>query len=158
MSLQGHYQNAYVTHDLDRAMARVAERHGVSGFQAFDAKMILRTAAGEQPAHMRVALGWVGALQIELIQPVSGCVEAYAAWLPADRADPAPRLHHVAVRRDDPDAMRREIRASGFPLVFESEAAGLACALLDARESLGHYLEYVCATPEGWKLVGWPQA
>jgi hypothetical protein len=53
--------------------------------------------------------------------------------------------------------MRQEIRSSSLPLVFESEAAGLVCALLDARESLGHYLEYVWATPEGWNLVGWPQ-
>jgi hypothetical protein len=157
MSLQGHYQNAYVTHDLDRATARIAERHGASGFHAFDAQMILRTPAGEEPAHMRVALGWVGALQIELIQPVSGAVDAYAAYLPADGSDPSLRLHHIAVRRDDLEAMRQEIRSSSLPLVFESEAAGLVCALLDARESLGHYLEYVWATPEGWNLVGWPQ-
>lgn len=156
MSLRRHYQNAYVTHDLDRAVARIARQHGVSGFQAFDAEMILRTPGGEKPARMRVALGWVGPLQIELIQPMSGYVDPYAAYLPADAADPVPRLHHIAVRRDDLDAMRREIAASGLPVIFESEAAGLVCALLDARESLGHYLEYVWATPDGWKMVGWP--
>ena len=107
MSLQGHYQNAYVAHDLDRAMELISGRHGVDRFLTFDADMALKTPGGEKPAHFRVALGWAGPLQIELIQPVSGHVEAYAAYLPADRADPSPRLHHVAVRRDDLDAMRR---------------------------------------------------
>ena len=157
MSLQGHYQNAYVAHDLDRAMELISGRHGVDRFLTFDADMALKTPGGEKPAHFRVALGWAGPLQIELIQPVSGHVEAYAAYLPADRADPSPRLHHVAVRRDDLDAMRREIQAAGSPLVFESEGPGLVCALLDARASLGHYLEYVWATREGWEMVGWPR-
>lgn len=157
MSLQGHYQNAYVVHDLDRAMELIAERHNVNGFHAIDAQMVLRTPAGEKPAHFRVALGWVGALQIELIQPISGYVDAYTAYLPADKSDPSPRLHHVAVRRDDLGAMREEIERLRLPKVFEGEGPGLVCALLDARASLGHYLEYVWATPEGWEMVGWPR-
>jgi hypothetical protein len=157
MSLFGLYQNAYVARDLGRAMDLMSVRHGIDGFLSFDAQMTLRTGSGEKPAHFRVALGWVGGLQIELIQPVSGFVEAYADYLPADPSDLSPRLHHVAVRRNDLEAMRREIESSGLPVVFESEGAGLACALLDARESLGHYLEYVWATPEGWKMVGWPE-
>lgn len=28
---------------------------------------------------------------------------------------------------------------------------------LDARESLGHYFEYVWASPEGWGMIGWPE-
>lgn len=156
MSLEGHYQNAYVVRDLDQASERLAARHGLGGFQAFDAEMILRTRSGDKPARFRVGLAWAGPLQIELIQPISGEVDAYAAFLPTDTADPTPRLHHVAVRRDHLDAMRREIGRLGLPVVFESEGAGIVCALLDARESLGHYLEYVWATPEGWAMVGWP--
>ena len=158
MSLQGHYQNAYVTHDLDRAMQLMTARHGVDRFLTFDAPMVLKTPGGEKPADFRVALAWVGGLQIELIQPVAGHVDAYAAYLPADRADASPRLHHIAVRRDDLDAMREEIAGLGCPLVFDADGPGLVCALVDARASLGHYLEYVWATPEGWEMVGWPRA
>lgn len=156
MSLQGHYQNAYVSHDLDRAMERIAKRHSVTGFNPIDVPMILKTPSGERPAHFRVALGWAGPLQIELIQPVSGYVDAYTAYLPADKLDPSPRLHHVAVRRNDLAAMRQEIERLRLPIVFEGESPDLFCALLDARETLGHYLEYVWATPVGWEMVGWP--
>lgn len=156
MSLKGHYQNAYVTHDLDKAIRLLGERHGLTGFWPIEADFALRTPDGEESARMRVALGWVDRLQIELIQPVSGFVETYSAYLPADEADALPRLHHVAVRRDDLAAMRAEVAGLAAPVVFEGEGPGIQYVLLDARESLGHYLEYVWATPEGWAMVGWP--
>jgi hypothetical protein len=158
MSLQGHYQNAYVTHDLEQAMALLGERFGVRDYRVLDVDMVLKTPAGDKPSSVRVAIGWAGDLQIELIQPVAGYVEPYLASLPADPADAVPRLHHVAVRRDDLAAMREEAGRMGLPLAFESEGGGLACIFLDARQSLGHYLEFVWATPEGWAFVGWPGA
>ena len=36
MFLHGHMQNAYVTHDLDRAMELVGKRFGVEKFDRFD--------------------------------------------------------------------------------------------------------------------------
>ena len=80
----------------------------------------------------------------------------YAAYLPENEADAAPRLHHVAVRREDLDAMRAEIAQLAAPVVFEGEGPSIQYVLVDARKSLGHYLEYVWATPEGWAMVGWP--
>lgn len=156
MSLNGHYQNAYVTHDLDRAVELVGPSFGVSEFTMFDIEMTARTPEGEKLSQVRVGLGWAGMLQIELIQPVSGFIEPYLYALPADKADAVPRLHHVAVRRDSLDEMRREAAALGLPVAFESGGPGLDCLFVDARTRLGHYFEMVAATPDGWRMLGWP--
>lgn len=157
MFMRGHYQNAYVTHDLDRAMKLVTGRFGKIDWIVFEPDMILRTPQGEKPSSVRAALGWAGGLQLELIQPGAGFQEHYLPFLPADKADPSPRFHHMAVRRDDLDAMRAEIEQLGLPVAFEGEVPGLVYIYLDARESLGHFFEYVWASPEGWEMIGWPE-
>jgi len=157
MFLQGHYQNAYVTHDLDRAIELVNRRYGTRDWIVFEPDMILRTPDGDKPSSVRAALAWAGGLQLELIQPTRGWHEHYLPFLPTDTSSPVPRFHHIAVRRDDLDAMREEIDRLGLPLAFEGEVPGLVYVYLDARESLGHYLEYVWATPEGWDMIGWPE-
>jgi hypothetical protein len=157
MSLRGHYQNAYVTHDLDAAMALLGRQYGVGNYIVFEPDMILKTPSGDKPAKVRAALAWCGGLQIELIEPVSGFVDPYLPYLPADKSNPTPRLHHIAVRRDDLIAMREEIGRSGLPLAFEGSVPGLIFVYLDARESLGHYFEYVWAEPAMWDATGWPK-
>lgn len=157
MFLQGHYQNGYVTHDLDQAMGLLGDRYGLKDYTIYEAEMDLTTPMGDKFLSARVALGWAGGLQIELVQPVSGYIDPYLPFLPQDKSDPVPRFHHIAVRRDDLDAMRKEVDHLGLPVSFESEGPGLASVFLDARESLGHFLEYVWATPEGWGMVGWPK-
>lgn len=157
MSLVGHYQNAYVTHDLDRAIDLTRQSFGLGEFSAFDVDMASKTPYGEQTSRLRVATAWAGRFQIELIQPVSGYIDPYAPFLPGDRSDVVPRFHHLAVRRDDPVAMRKEALSMGLPFAFESEGAGISCIFVDARTHLGHYFEFVTATPEGWQLVGWPE-
>jgi hypothetical protein len=157
MFLQGHYQNAYVTHDMDRAMEMISDRYGVGDWIVFEPDMILKTPTGDKPSKVRAALAWDGGLNIELIQPVSGHLDHYLPFLPADRKDPTPRFHHMAVRRDDEAAMRAEIERLGLPLAFEGQVPGLIFIYLDARESLGHFFEYVWASPEGWEMTGWPK-
>ena len=157
MPLLGHYQNAYVTHDLDRAMALTGPSFGLGPFSAFDVEMSLKTSAGDKLSRVRVATAWAGGLQVELIQPVSGYIDPYLHALPADQGDAVPRLHHVAMRRDDMQAMRLEAESLGLPIAFESESVGIGCIFIDARARLGHFLEFVTATDEGWELLGWPK-
>jgi hypothetical protein len=156
MFLQGHYQNAYVTHDLDKVMEGLSQRYALKDYIVFEPEMVLKTPQGDWPASVRAALVWVGGLQIELIQPRTGFQDHYLPFLPADRSDPTPRFHHMAVRRDDLAAMRAEIAQLNLPLAFEGEVPGLTYIYLDARATLGHYLEYVWASPEGWQMIGWP--
>ncbi|VWX48246.1 VOC family protein [Novosphingobium sp. 9U] len=157
MYLAGHYQNAYVTHDIDRAIEDLGERFGLRDFTVLKPEMVFHTPDGDKPASVRAGFAWAGGLQIELIQPLGGFVDHYLPYLPQDPQDPTPRFHHTAVRRDDRDAMRAEIAQLGLPLAFEGEVPGLLYIYLDGRQSLGHYCEYVWASPEGWDLMGWPQ-
>ena len=163
MFLRGHMQNAYVTRDLDKAMEMVANRFGVERFDRFDPDMVVKTVAGDQPLACRVASFWAGGLNIEIIEPVSGYVDHYAAMLPEDRRDATPRFHHISLRRDDEAAMRAEIAELGLPLAFEGPVAikeaipSLVFVYLDGRAVLGHYVEFTWKSPEGWKFVGWPE-
>ncbi len=163
MFLQGHMQNAYVTHDLDRAMDIVGERFGVEKFDRFDPEMTVMTSQGEQPLVTRVASFWAGGLNVEIIEPVSGYVEHYLSMLPADTRDAVPRFHHISLRRDDESAMREEIARLGLPLAFEGPLSireaipSLVFVYLDGRQSLGHYVEFTWKSPEAWAYVGWPE-
>lgn len=157
MSFQGFFQNAYVTHDLDRAIALCGPTMGIGGFVAMDYELPLRTPEGERTIGLRVATGWVGNMQVELIQPVSGHIAPYVGGLPADRSDCVPRFHHVAVRRDDPTALAREVAAMGLPVIFETGGNGIASTFIDATARIGHPIEFVCADAAGWELLGWPR-
>jgi hypothetical protein len=163
MFLRGHMQNAYVTHDLDKAMEMVGNRFGVENFQRFDPDMTVRTPAGDKHMVVRVAAFWAGGLNVEIIQPVSGFVEPYVNMLPADRTDATPRFHHISLRRDDEVEMRAEIARLGLPLAFEGPISitiaipSIVFVYLDARQTLGHYVEYTWKSAEGWDLVGWPE-
>ncbi len=163
MFLRGHMQNAYVTHDIDRAVELVGSRFGIDEFDRFEPQMTVNTPLGERPLTTRVASAWVGGLNIELIEPRSGYIDHYLALLPKDRTDPVPRFHHISLRRDDEAEMREEIARLGLPLAFEGPLSikgpipSLVFVYLDARQTLGHYVEFTWKSPEAWKLVGWPE-
>jgi hypothetical protein len=157
MYLRGHFQNAYVTHDIDKAMRALSDRCGLADYVTFEPDMILKTPDGDKPSRVKAAFAWAGRLQIELIQPVSGFQEHYLPFLPADRTDFTPRFHHMAVRRETLDEIRAEIAQLGLPLAFEGGVPGLTYIYLDARATLGHYLEYIWASPEGWEMMHWPK-
>lgn len=156
MSLQGFYQLGYVTRDLERAIGLMGSGLGLSDFSHFDVEMLLQTREGAKAAVLRVGTAWAGPMQVELIQPLSGHVDAYVAGLPEDPDNPTPRFHHLAVRRESMEEMRRDVAALGLPVVFETDGAGISSIYVDARARIGHYLELVCATAEGWAMMGWP--
>ena len=67
MSLVGHYQNAYVTHDLDRAIDLTRQSFGLGEFSAFDVDMASKTPSGEQTSRLRVATAWAGPRLVDLM-------------------------------------------------------------------------------------------
>lgn len=158
MSMNGFFQNAYVTRDLDRAIELCGPAMGIGDFAAMDYELLLATDSGEKTIQLRVATGWAGAIQVELIQPVSGHVAPYVGGLPQDANDFVPRFHHIAVRRDDPDALEREVAAMGLPVIFRTGGNGISSVFIDATARFGHPIEFVCATPEGAVLLGWSKA
>jgi hypothetical protein len=156
ISLCGHYQNGYVTHDLGRAVALVEGRYGLTGWTRFEAEVSVTTLEGAAAMQVRIASAWAGGLHIEIVEPLGGADAHYRTLLPPDPADPTPRLHHWALRRDDLPGMRAELAASGLPLAFSGESPAMVFAYMDARTSLGHYLEFVWKAPGGWEKIGWP--
>src|SRR5690606_13328047 len=68
MFLRGHMQNAYVTHDLDKAMEIIGNQYGMEPFQRIDPVLTIKTPQGNQPMSNRVASYWAGGLNIEVIE------------------------------------------------------------------------------------------
>jgi len=151
--LENHYQNAYVTRDIGRAIALFRTQYGFDGFRQLEIETEVTTPAGRGTYAMKMALGWIGGLQYELIEPVSGVVEVFKADLP----DTYPmRLHHICMRVHDWSAFRAEVDRRKWPVVIEGSGTGgqLHFVYIDARDSLGHYLEYCWMTPERWAAMG----
>jgi hypothetical protein len=153
--LNDFFQNAYVTRDLARAEALISQRHGITDWIHFDPDMDVYTATdGWAPCRVKVALGWVGNLQIELIEAVSGNVRHYLEYLPPNPADFSPRLHHICMRVPDWDAARAEVAERGWPIAYEGQVEGCKFVYIDTRDSLGHYAEYMWMSPELWAASG----
>ncbi len=98
LRLENHYQNAYITRDIDAAIDVFRARHGFDAFQRYEISYELRTRAGAGTASIKLALGWIGNVQYELIQPVSGLVDVYTSGLPEQSIL---KFHHVAMRVKD---------------------------------------------------------
>ncbi len=150
MLMEGHYHNGYVTHDLDGVLEIFASRYGIRDFVTNEQTFMLKTANGMQPSTVRIALRPA----IEIVQPVSGFQEQILPFLPEDAGDPSPRLNHIAMRRSDLAAMRKEIAELGLPVTAEINVPGVTSIYVNACESLGHYLEYVCADADFWEQSG----
>ncbi|KAA9145840.1 hypothetical protein F6B41_13915 [Microbacterium lushaniae] len=60
-------------------------------------------------------------------------------------------LHHIAMRSDDLDEVREQHAQLGLPSVMEGAFKAARFMYVDARQTLGHYLEYVSAPPEYWR-------
>ena len=151
MHLHNHYQNAYVTRDLDGALEIFRTRYGFDKFRRMEVSYELTTRAGRGTASVKLALGWIGDVQYEIIEPVSGLIEVYQERL----SDESPlRFHHVCMRVPDWTEFRARVDQERFPVAMEGGTPGhLLWLYLDARDTLGHYLEYCWMTPERWTMI-----
>ena len=145
-----HSQVAYVTNDLDAAMAALKAEYGTPGF--FELSNI---QPGEDPAGrpvLKVALAVVGGVEIELIEPVGDTAPMFREILP-DGDGLAIRFHHVATRIDGPienwDAHVASLDLTRHPVVFEGAVGDmLRYIYTDERKTLGHYIEHVWMSSE----------
>lgn len=147
-----HYQNAYITRDIEKALDTFRTRLGQENVSSFEVTVDAWTPQkGLAPATNKLAFIWINNLQIELIQPVSGNVDLYADDLPEGDGM---KFHHFCVRVDDWDSFRANVDKMGYPVVLEGGGDQLKYVYLDARDTLGHYIEYVWMTPERWTQLG----
>ena len=146
-----HYQNAYVTRNIDKAVDAFRSRSGVTQVSQIEVTTEVWTPKGSGPATNRLAFIWVDNMQYELIEPVSGLVDIYSDALPADDGL---KFHHAAMRVTDWNAFRARVEQAAYPVAMEGGSDLLKYLYLDARDHVGHYFEYVWATDERWKAMG----
>lgn len=148
-----HYQNAYVTRNVDKAVAQFKDRADIRTLLETQVSVNLWTPKGEGVGVQKLAFVWVGDMQFELIQPIEGDVlSLYRDALPTDDSL---KFHHVCQLVDDWDAFMARVDQQPFPVVLKGGTAGMLEFLyLDTREWLGHYTEYVWMVPDRWAAMG----
>ena len=147
-----HYQNAYVTRNLAKTVDEFAARASARSVLTFEATTEVLTGQGRKDQTLKLGFVWVGDLQYEFIEPVVEAVPVYSGWL---SDGDGPRFHHSCARVDDWDDFRRRVDQQPWPLVFEGASGDeLKFLYLDARDLLGHYLEYTWMTRARWAQLG----
>jgi hypothetical protein len=146
-----HYQNAYVTRDIDKGIATFRQRGKIDKVITYEGTNAITTPNGPGTQTNKMAFIWIGDLQYELIQPISGDVSLYRDALPADDGL---RFHHICMRVPDWDEFRARVDHQPYPVVIEGGGELLRFLYLDTRAFLGHYLEYTWMTDERWKQMG----
>lgn len=148
-----HYQNAYITRDIAKAVARFREHADTRKVLETEVEVNVWTPQGEGVGVQKLAFIWVEDLQFELIEPQSGDVLAlYRDALPADDSL---SFHHICNRVDDWDGFMGQVEQQEFPVVLKGGTPGaLEFLYLDTRPLLGHYLEYVWMREDRWAAMG----
>ena len=146
-----HYQNAYITRDIEKAIQGFRARGGVEKVMSYAGPVEVTTPKGRGTAVSKLAFIWINNLQYELIQPVSGLVDIYRDELPADDSL---KFHHICMRVPEWDSFRARVDQKGYRVVLEGGNDMLKYIYIDGREFVGHYLEYVWMTPERWTSLG----
>lgn len=148
-----HFQNAYVTRNVDQAVARFRTRADVRTVLETEVAVEIWTPQGTGTGVQKLAFVWVEDFQYELIEPLSGDVLAiYRDALPEGDGL---KFHHVCHAVEDWDRLMARVEAQPCPIVLKGGTPGLLQFLyLDTREWLGHYTEYVWMVPERWAAMG----
>jgi hypothetical protein len=143
LALAEHFQMAYVTNDIERAGALFRERLGIREF---------RTIEGATPdgGHIRSDLAWVGTLMYELVEAHGEDGRVFSDRLPETDSF-AIRHHHLGYLIHDErewQGIAAGAERAGWPALVRAPNALVQACFVDAPE-LGHYLEYLHATPAG---------
>tara|TARA_A100001391_G_scaffold160929_3_gene119717 strand:- start:2770 stop:3279 length:510 start_codon:yes stop_codon:yes gene_type:complete len=146
------FQVAYVTTDIDRAVAVFRERFGIPDMLVWrDVSIDVTTPTGAGTSVMSVAFAWVGDLMYEVIEPISGPVDFYRQHLQGDGFQIA--FHHLGFEivgeRDDWERFRDEVSASRTLPVTGPADYPIQFIYSDETAVLGHYHEYVWFGPGG---------
>jgi hypothetical protein len=148
-----HYQNAYVTRNVDKAVAGFQQHAEIRLLYEIETPVKVWTPQGEGVGVQKLAFVWVGDQNFEIIEPKEGDVLAiYRDALPDDDRL---KFHHVCYIVDDWAAHEAKMADSPWPLVLRGGTPGLLeFSYHDAREFLGHYVEYMWCCPERWAQLG----
>jgi hypothetical protein len=142
------YQLAYVATDADRAMALFREHHGIPVFK--DMGPITLALDSGDVMTIRIAMCFVGPLQVEIIQPMGGADWIYRDALPSSGFGMT--WHHFARRISSLDALeslKADLMRQGHNIAISGGDPAVARFFyVDARPTLAHYVEYLYVSPE----------
>ena len=132
-----HFQIAYNTTDMDRAIATFSRRFGVKEFAALE---------GDMPAggRVRMRIGWAGGVMYELIWAEGPGSDVFRAGLPAEGFGLRP--HHLGYYVPTAEAwtsLRNEVEREGLKVVHDTDVPGFLKAIIVEDPGLGHFLEYI---------------
>jgi len=134
-----YFQTAYVTRDLDAAMALFRARHGDRDYTVIEGHT---RPDGTPAAAQRIALTYLGDTMIELIQPSIEITTIYDHALPDDAE--SVRLHHLGYLVDDYDHTFGELTKLGYSLPSAgSFGDALDYIYADTRPDFGHFSEFI---------------
>jgi catechol 2,3-dioxygenase-like lactoylglutathione lyase family enzyme len=138
-----HFQMAYVTNDLDRARTLFRQRLGIREFARLEGK----TPGG---GYIEAEFAWVGTLMYELIRARGPGTELYTDLL-AGSSDFAVRHHHLGYLVQNQaqwDAVQANAQRHDLHVAAHNVNPLVEVCFVNVPE-LGHYLEYLFATPAG---------
>lgn len=151
--VEAFHQLGYVTNAVDQARHLFAELHGVHHFRVSERHVEGRCGDVVGTAVLRTALANTASVQIEIIEPRSGLIDAFRDAVPERPF--ALRLHHLGYRvdgtHDDWMMHLRRLAAQGRQPVWQSmPSTEGAFAYFDEPALLGYFVEYLWATPARW--------
>ncbi len=155
-------QSAFVTHDLERAIA-TWHAIGAGPFDILDLSALFadpvncpRTYRGKPASdEFRIATGFLGKNQIELIQPTNSAPGVFRDVLDARGEG----MHHMQTLVCPVDAALFDATAAGYAAEgYEqigtiTQANGLRVAFYDAASRLGFILELVERSPRVFEMI-----
>ena len=137
----------FLQRSLAHGVTRIRTHTDVGEVTVHDVDQTISTPDGPKRVASRLAFIWIGDLQYELIQVVADETGIYANC----QSNGGPlRFHHICMKVDDWDSFRAKVDQQSLPLVMERASDDkLKFLYLDARATLGHYLEYIFPEPGG---------
>lgn len=145
-----HFQNAYICRSLDEANAQMRRMGATRDLTVIPIQQQVQTPTGTKSMDIKAGLTWVNNLQYELIEVASDEVGIYGDW----KFDGPLGFHHQCTKIEDWDDFRARVDRQHLPLVMEATSnGGLKFLYLDARATLGHYLEYVWVPDQMWEMM-----
>jgi len=146
------FQIAYVTADMDKALALFDREQGIKKFLVYESTTPVDKKGNT--ATLKVAMAYVGDVQVEILQPVSGMTQVWKAKVPAPPG--IVRHHHMgysAASLEELHALRDFHAKNGHGIAWEGGIEGVAEGLyIDTYDTLGHYQEYAYFAPAAQKF------
>jgi hypothetical protein len=149
----GLYKLAYVTTDREAAIERLQAELGIETFIPFEPSFEARTADGRAgTASLRCAYSAGRDLLLEVLQPVEGLVDIFAAPL-AGASGFKLAFHHLGVLVDDLEAAKADVRDRGLTIALESLGDGPVAFAFTEVPVPGQFVEHFLRAPGSMGLV-----